>query len=54
LAAGRLSLDDAIVGLRRFSSGSHVIYYLERDDYLLIARILHRRMDYRRHLPETE
>ena len=48
------ALDEAIEGLRRIQIGSHAIYYFEREDHLLIARVLHHRMDYRRHLPEPD
>ena len=35
-------------GLRRIGEGSHSIYYLTRDDAVLIVRVLHDRMDTKR------
>ncbi|MDR6851572.1 toxin ParE1/3/4 [Sphingomonas sp. BE123] len=35
-------------GLRRIGEGSHSIYYLIRDDAVLIVRVLHDRMDAKR------
>lgn len=35
-------------GLRRIGEGSHSIYYLIRDETVLIVRVLHDRMDTKR------
>lgn len=35
-------------GLRRIGEGSHSIYYLIRDDAVVIVRVLHDRMDTKR------
>jgi toxin ParE1/3/4 len=35
-------------GLRRIGEGSHSIYYLVRDNTVLVVRVLHDRMDTRR------
>jgi toxin ParE1/3/4 len=37
-------------GLRRFEHQSHVVFYQQSDDGVLIVRILHSRMDVVRHL----
>lgn len=37
-------------GLRRFEHGSHIIFYMPLDDGVLVVRVLHVRMDARRHL----
>ena len=37
-------------GHRRFERASHVIFYVRSDDGVLIIRVLHRRMEPRRHL----
>lgn len=37
-------------GLRRFEHGSHIVFYAPADRGLLIVRVLHYRMDARRHL----
>ena len=37
-------------GLRRIGEGSHSIYYLIREEALLIVRVLHDRMDTKRAL----
>ena len=36
-------------GLKRFNHQSHVIFYVQKTDGLLIVRILHSRMDVPRH-----
>ena len=36
-------------GLKRFNHQSHVIFYVQETDGLLIVRILHSRMDVPRH-----
>jgi len=48
------ALDETIDGLRHLAVGSHAVYYLKRGDYLVIARILHRRMDYRRRVSSPD
>lgn len=35
---------------RSVSVNSHVIFYIVRDEQVDVVRILHQRMDYRRHL----
>ena len=37
-------------GYRRFETASHVVFYRITSDGILIVRILHQRMDFRRHL----
>ncbi|HKL52251.1 MAG TPA: type II toxin-antitoxin system RelE/ParE family toxin [Wenzhouxiangellaceae bacterium] len=37
-------------GLRRFEHGSHIVFYVPLDDGALVVRVLHHRMDARRHL----
>ena len=36
---------------RAFNCGKHLIIYTKRDDIILIARILHSAMDFRRQIP---
>ncbi len=36
-------------GLRRMEQGRHVIFYRERSDGILVARILHQDMEPQRH-----
>ena len=36
-------------GLRRFEHGSHIVFYVADDHGVLIVRVLHYRMDVRRH-----
>jgi toxin ParE1/3/4 len=38
-------------GYRMYPSGSHVLFYRYTSDGVDIARILHERMDYERHIP---
>ena len=35
-------------GYRKHPQGSHVIYYIEKLDYILVVRILHKSMDVNR------
>ena len=52
-----VACDDVLAGLRRASVGSHMIFYDEGDNAIVVNRILHQRMDYRSHLrglPETD
>jgi toxin ParE1/3/4 len=37
-------------GLKRFSYGSHVIFYLEISNGILVVRVLHQSMDFEQHL----
>lgn len=37
-------------GYRRYSVGSHLIFYIARNDTIDVIRILHHRMDPTRHL----
>ena len=37
-------------GYRRLERGSHVIFYMRADGGVLIVRLLHRRMESRKHL----
>lgn len=39
--------------LRRYEHQSHVVFYILEDTGILIVRILHHRMDFKRHLPNT-
>ena len=38
-------------GYHRYPSGSHVLFYHLTGDTLEIVRILHKRMDFERHMP---
>ena len=42
--------DEIANGLRRFKQGSHWIFYVEQADGIFVARVLHERMDFVRHL----
>lgn len=37
-------------GLKRYRSGSHVLFFHLEDTYIDVVRILHERMDFWRHL----
>jgi toxin ParE1/3/4 len=37
--------DDLSTDLRSYPAGSHLLYYLETDDVLVVLRILHSRQD---------
>lgn len=37
-------------GLRRYEHGSHIVFYHVTDSGILIVRVLHYRMDVKRHL----
>jgi toxin ParE1/3/4 len=37
-------------GLRRFSYGSHIIFYLTIPKGILVVRVLHQSMDFEQHL----
>ena len=43
--------DDVRPGYRAFHEGRHLIFYREAGDQIEIIRILHDRMDFRRHFP---
>ena len=45
------SAESLAPGLRRFEHRSHAIFYTKERGGVLIVRILHTRMDARRHLP---
>ena len=40
-----VSIENIRTGYRRFSHQSHVIFYTQMQDGILIARVLHKRMD---------
>ena len=42
--------DEVRPGYRRYSIGSHLVFYLDRADSVDVIRILHQRMDPTRHL----
>jgi toxin ParE1/3/4 len=42
--------DDIRQGYRKYRVGSHMIFYRISADELVVARILHQRMDFVRHL----
>jgi toxin ParE1/3/4 len=42
--------DHIRAGYRRYAVGAHVLFYRTRKDGVEIIRILHRRMDFERHL----
>lgn len=42
--------DEIRKGYRRYSLGSHVIFYIEGADSVAVIRVLHQRMDPTRHL----
>jgi toxin ParE1/3/4 len=44
------SADELAPGLRRIRLQAHVIFYLHRQDQILIVRVLHHSMDFERHL----
>lgn len=48
-ARGR-SCDDIREGYRRYSIGSHLLFYVDRGDGVDVIRILHQRMDPTRHV----
>jgi len=52
LAAGRQRgrVVDLRPGMLKIATGSHMVYFRERDDRLDIIRILHGRQDVERHL----
>ena len=44
------SANELSPGLRRIRQQAHVIFYLHRQDQILIVRVLHHSMDFERHL----
>jgi toxin ParE1/3/4 len=45
-----LGCDEIRPGYRKFSVGSHILFFKASATRLVIVRILHRRMDFNRHL----
>lgn len=51
VAPGRgRACDEIREGYRRYSIGSHLVFYVERTDGVDVIRVLHQRMDPSRHL----
>lgn len=48
------SADELAPDLRRHEHQSHVVFYVPGDTGILIVRILHQRMDFKRHLPSSK
>ena len=49
-SAGR-SFEHVREGYRKYSYGRHVLFYqIQKDNSILISRVLHERMDFDRHL----
>jgi plasmid stabilization system protein ParE len=46
--------DDLRPGLQMATSGRHCIFFEADQSRVLVVRVLHDRMDYRRHLETTE
>ncbi len=44
------SQDELFPGALSFSAGSHIVFYRKMADQIEIARVLHKRMDYEKHL----
>lgn len=44
------SAEELAPGLRRIRQQAHVVFYLPSDDAVLIVRVLHHSMDFKRHL----
>ncbi|MBI1287849.1 MAG: hypothetical protein GC178_09740 [Flavobacteriales bacterium] len=42
--------DELSKGLKRFTYGSHVIFYMAIPDGVLVVRVLHQSMDFEQHL----
>ena len=45
-----LACDNIRSGYRKFSVGSHVLFFRASDIRIIIVRILHQRMDFEQHL----
>ncbi|WP_370400323.1 type II toxin-antitoxin system RelE/ParE family toxin [Sulfitobacter sp. JB4-11] len=48
--AASTSADHIIQGFRKLRVGSHVVFFRENDDAIIVVRILHQRMDVPKHL----
>jgi toxin ParE1/3/4 len=46
-----LACDTIRSGYRKFPVGSHIVFFRGSENRFVIVRILHRRMDFERHLP---
>jgi toxin ParE1/3/4 len=46
-----LACDNIRSGYRKFPAGLHVVFFRASESRIVIVRILHRRMDFERHLP---
>jgi toxin ParE1/3/4 len=46
--------DDLRPGLKMATSGRHCIFFEANESRVLVVRVLHDRMDYRRHLDDSE
>jgi toxin ParE1/3/4 len=46
-----LACDNIRSGYRKFSVGSHVLFFRASQSRIVIVRVLHQRMDFERHLP---
>ena len=42
--------DELALELRRYEYQSHVVFYREEEQYTLIVRVLHKSMDFARHV----
>jgi toxin ParE1/3/4 len=42
--------DEIRAGYRRYAIGSHLIFYVDSDEGIVVVRILHQRMDPTRHV----
>lgn len=45
--------DEIRHGYRRYAIGSHLVFYVARDDGVDVIRVLHQRMDPTRHVPAS-
>lgn len=45
---------DLRAGFWSLASGKHLLFFTVSKDQLVVLRILHKRMDYRRHLPQEQ
>lgn len=46
--------DDLRSGLQMATSGRHCVFFEADESRVLVVRVLHDRMDYRRHLEDSE
>lgn len=46
--------DDIREGYRRYSVRSHIVFYRERSDAVIVVRVLHKRMDVWQHVGAVE